>query len=444
MGEQVLQTACGAVRGIEKENSVLFQGIRYATAERFEYPKPITHWEGIYDATRQELNCVQYDTFRKEENDSGNFYYEEFRKGRTFLYEENALTLNIVKPLQGENCPVLVFIHGGGFETGTVGELPHGDTEEYARRGVVYVSVGYRLNVFSLYRSRNYGLFDQMTAIRWVYDNIAAFGGDPSQITIMGQSAGAMSVTDLLYTQALKGIVKGAVMLSGAGTIPKMVKPYTEAESQSFWDEVQKRAGAESEQAFQELPAETIWEAWYQVSREHNDMHYLQPGIDGTIIPKLPQEIRKEGTDLDIPLIVGVTSQDFMPYLIFELAYGWAKRNAREGRKPVYGFFFDRELPGNRFKAYHAADLWYFFGNMDQCWRPFEKLDYDLSAQMIDYIANFVRNGDPNGAALPRWEPISRKNHGFRKFDGISDGYAAPLECRRKLWHTFLRDKGPM
>lgn len=444
MKEVVVRTPCGEVKGMEKESSILFQGIRYATAERFEYPEQITHWDGIYDATKQELNCFQYDTFRKEENDSDNFYYDEFRKGKTFLYEENALTLNIVKPLQAEKAPVLVFIHGGGHETGTVGELPHGDTEEYANRGIVYVSVGYRLNVFSLYRSRNYGLHDQMTAIRWVHDNISAFGGDPENITIMGQSAGAMCVTDLLYTQALKGIVKGAVMLSGAGMIPKMVCPFTEAESDGFWSKVEQRAGAKNEKEFRELPANDIWEAWYQVSREHNDMHYLQPGIDGVIIPELPQNVRKKGTDLDIPLIVGATSQDFMPYLVFELAYGWAKRNAKEGRKPVYGFFFDRTLPGNRYKAFHAADLWYFFGNMDKSWRPFEKTDYELSAQMIDYIANFVRNSDPNGNGLPKWEPVSKRQKGFRKFDGVSDGYAYPFECRRKLWHTFLRDKGPL
>ena len=444
MGERVLQTACGAVRGTERENGVLFRGIRYATAERFAYPTPVTGWEGVYDATKQELNCFQYDTFRPEAKETGNFYYEEFRKGQTFLYEENALTLNIVTPLQAEDCPVLIFIHGGGHETGTVGELPHGDTEEYAKRGIVYVSVGYRLNVFSLYRSRNYGLYDQMAAIRWVYDNISGFGGDPERITIMGQSAGAMSVTDLLYTQALKGIVKGALMLSGAGMIPKVVRPLTEAQSASFWDQVQERAGAESEEAFRALPAEKIWEAWYQVSRERNDMHYLQPGIDGKIIPDLPQNVRKAGTDLDIPLMMGVTSQDFMPYLIFELAYGWAKRNAREGRQPVYGFFFDRELPGNRYKAYHASDLWYFFGNMDKCWRPFEKTDYDLSTQMIGYVANFVRKGDPNGGELPLWKPVTKSHRGFRKFDGVSEGYASPLECRRKLWHTFLRDKGPM
>ncbi len=444
MEEVILSTPCGEVKGVKGKDGEFFQGIRYGTAKRFQLPEPVTHWDGVYDATKQELNCFQYDTFRTEAKDANNFYYEEFRKGKTFLYEENALTLNLVKPVEGENCPVLIFIHGGGHETGTVGELPHGDTMEYAKRGIVFVSVGYRLNVFSLYRSANYGLHDQLTAIRWVHDNIKAFGGDPERITIMGQSAGAMCVTDLLYTQALKGIVKGAVMLSGAGMIPKIVRPYTGEESKSFWDEVRERAGAKDEESFRSLPAADIWEAWYQVSREHNDMHYLQPGIDGTIIPKLPQEIRRDGTDLDIPLMMGVTSQDFMPYLIFELAYGWAKRNARENRQPVYGFFFDRQLPGNRYKAFHAADLWYFFGNMDRCWRPFEKTDYELSAQMIDYTAEFVKKQDPNREGLPRWEPVSRKQKGFRKFDGFSQGYASPFECRKKLLHTFLRDKGPM
>ncbi len=444
MKEYLLRTACGVVKGIEREKSILFRGIRYATAERFSYPEPVTGWEGVYDAAEQERNCFQYDTFRPEEKEQGNFYHEEFRRGEHFLYEENALTLNIIKPLEGENCPVLVFIHGGGHETGTVGELPHGDTDEYAKRGIVYVSVGYRLNVFSLYRSRNYGLYDQMAAIRWVHDNISAFGGDPDRITLMGQSAGAMSVTDLLYTQALKGIVKGAVMLSGAGMIPKIVRPYTEAESEGFWNRVQERAGVQEEEAFRRLPAKVIWEAWYQVSREENDMHYLQPGIDGTIIPELPQKIRKAGTDLDIPLIVGVTSQDFMPYLIFELAYGWAKRNAREKRQPVYGFFFDRRLPGNRYGAFHAADLWYFFGNMKRCWRPFEEADYALAARMMDYVANFVRSGDPNGEGLFPWKPVTGRQKGFLRFDVDSERYASPFECRRKLWHTFLRDKGPM
>lgn len=441
----ILDTKCGKIKGTERTDDIFFHGVRYATAERFEYPVPVTHWEGIYDATAQETDCPQYDTFRDESKDVGNFYYDEFRKGSSFRYEEDALELNIQKPLQGENCPVLVFIHGGGHETGTIGEMPYGDGREYTKRGIVYVSVGYRLNVFSLYRSKNYGLHDQMAAIRWVKENIEAFGGDPGRITLMGQSAGAMSINDLLYTNQLKGIITGAIMMSGAGCVPKLARPYTEQEAESFWAEVRQRAGAADEAAFRALPAKKVWEAWYTVSREHGDLHYLQPGIDGKIIPTLPQKIRKDGTDLDIPLIVGITSQDFMPYLIYEMAYGYARRNAREGRKPVYGYLFDRELPGNKFKAYHAADLWYMCGNMDRCWRTFEETDHELSRQMIDYVANFVRSGgNPNGEGLPEWKPVSRRQRGFRLFDGKNDGYASPMQCRKKLWHTFLRDKGPM
>lgn len=445
MKEYLLETDCGTIKGIEREKDILFRGVRYATAERFALPTAVTHWNGIYDATGQETDCPQYGTFRDEAMDTDNFYYEEFRKGYTFRYEENALQLNIQTPLCPQKCSVLIFIHGGGHENGTIGELPYGDGTAYVSRGIVYVSVGYRLNVFSLYESRNFGLFDQLTAIGWVREHIASYGGDPEKITIMGQSAGAMSINDLLYTQKLKGTVKGAIMISGAGCVPKLARPYTTAEAADFWAKVRSRAGAPQEEAFRRLPAKEIWEAWYAVSREQGDLHYLQPGIDGEIIPRLGQDIRKSGTDLDIPLMIGVTSQDFMPYLIFEMAYRYARRNAAAGRSPVYGYFFDRKLPGNRFKAFHEADLWYFFGTLDRCWRPFEKKDYELSAQMIDYVTNFVKNGgNPNGAGLPEWKPITKRHRGFRLFDAGATGYVKPMQCRRKLWHTFLRDKGPM
>jgi para-nitrobenzyl esterase len=121
-----------------------------------------------------------------------------------------------------------------------------------------------------------------------------------------------------------------------------------------------------------------------------------------------------------------------------------AMRNAKKGRAPVYGYLFDRELPGNKFKAYHAADLWYMFGNMDRCWRKFEQTDFDLSAQMIEYVAQFAKSGNPNREGLPEWQPVTKNQKGFRLFDGKSDGYIYPFGCRKKMWHTFLKDKGPM
>lgn len=116
----------------------------------------------------------------------------------------------------------------------------------------------------------------------------------------------------------------------------------------------------------------------------------------------------------------------------------------RREKKPVYGYFFDRIVPGNRFKAYHGCDLWYLFGQMEKSWRPFEDRDYTLAAQMMDYAANFAKTGDPNGTALPKWEPLSRKQKGFRLLDGTSQGYIMPSRCRRKVWKTMLWDHGPM
>lgn len=439
MEKVTIDTGLGKVTGTKEKGVRIFRGIPFAVTERFELPKPYPAWEEL-DATGPETDCFQYSSYREETS----FYYHEFREGWTFHYAESPMTLNIISPEKAEKLPVLVFIHGGGFETGNVGELPYGICTEYAKHGIVYVSLGHRLNVFSLYETGNYGLHDMVFGLRWVKEHIADYGGDPEQITIMGQSAGAMSIMDLLYTKTLYGIVKGAVTISGGGMVPKIARPYTKEEFAPFWANVRKRAGAATEEEFKMLPDSMIWDAWYEESRATDGFHVKQPGIDGVIIPKLPQDVAKEGSYLDIPMIMGITSQDFMPYLIFEMAMGWAKLHVKNGGAPVYGYMFDRALPGNRFKAFHAADLWYFCGNMDQCWRPFEKLDFDLKDEMIAYVANFVKRQDPNGAGLPSWAPISKKNKNFRLFDGVSDGMIRPMQCRKKLYHSFLKDKGPM
>lgn len=443
MSDCIIQTPCGAVKGVQSDGISVFRGIPYAEMPRFAYPRRITHWEGVLDASSGELDCYQYGSFRDESKDENDFYYREFRSERSFQYVESPMTLNIIAPSGAKNCPVLVFIHGGGHETGTVGELPYGTSTEYARRNVILVSVGYRLNVFSLYRSANFGLYDQIEAIRWIRDNIYAFGGDPGAITMMGQSAGAMSVMDLCYSEELKGIVRGAVMISGGGVIPFVMGPWTPKQSMTFWDTVCKRAGASDEEELKKVPADVLWEAWFQESRAHYNYHLVQPGIDGRIIPGQPGKLKRAGKILDIPMVFGVTSQDFMPLVLLELAYHFGKWSGRKNRSPVYGYFFDRTLPGNCYQAFHAADLWYLFGNMDKSWRPFEETDRQLCRQLADYVANFVKTGNPNGGELPVWSPLSESGK-FRNLDGVSEKMVSHGRCLRRMCQVLRREKGPL
>ena len=438
MDTVLVNTPCGPVRGLKKEGYSLFLGIPYAVTERFRMPVLIGHFDGEYDATKGVRDCYQFDTFRT----SDSFYAKEFGKVDDIIYTESPMTLNIVAPEGGEKLPVLVFIHGGGFETGVISDLPYGDSSEYVKHGIVYVSIGYRLNVFGFYDGINYGHADQVAAIEWVRANISAFGGDPGRITLMGQSAGAMSMINLLCSEPLRDKICGAILMSGAGVIPGFAAPYTTEQYRPFWQKVREKAGVKTDEEFRKLSPDVMWNAWYEVSRsKDSNFHTIQPAMDGMIPPE-PQKARvKSGKILDIPMMFGVTSQDMMPYIIYDLALGLAKKIAGLGHAPVYGYFFDRTPPGNSFRAFHAADLWYMFGNMDRSWRPFTETDFRLRDEMVAAAAHFVKEGNPGD---PEWKPISRKNHGFRLYDGVSKGMIYPMACRKKMFHTVFKENGPL
>ena len=440
--EILIKTKCGEVKG-ESENEVnIFRGIPFATADRFEMPKQYT-WDGVFEANG-EIDCPQYGTYLDEAKKKNPFFYEEFRVGATFEYKESPLTLNIIAPNNGKKLPVIVFIHGGGFETGTVGELPYGTSIEYAKRNVILVSLGYRVNVFGFFRGKNLAIHDQIFGINWVKENIEAFGGDKDQIIIMGQSAGAMCITDLFLTQKLKGVVKGAIMISGAGLFPKAFGSKTIEEIKPFWDLVRSKCSVDSDEELKNIEPEKLWNAWFEAKCEYNKAQVVLPEIDGDIIPDNPHNIFKRGEELDIPILFSVTSQDYIAPILFYMGYSWAKGNYKKNKASVWGYFFDKTPPGNKFKAYHSADLWYLFGNMDKSWREFKKEDYELSSIMIDYIANFAKNLNPNGQNLQQWDPISKKQKGLMVFDGVKQRYAYKGEIYKKTLHSFLKDKGPM
>lgn len=428
-------THCGTIRGLELEDAVFFRGVPFAEAERFCYPTLIEHWDGEIDATGTETESPQLSAFA---DDSVKFYTREFRDGVQWNYAENPLTLNIIAPKDAENCPVLIYIHGGSFTNGKQSELPAGSTTEFARRGIVLVSIGYRLNVFGFYRSRNYGLYDQLAGVRWVHEHIADFGGDPSRITLSGQSAGAISCMDLLFSDKLKGLIQGAVLMSGGGFFPEFGYAWTEEESKDFWDRVERRAGCSSEEELKQAPAETVWRAWYTEYRTNGSLHLELSGIDGELVPGRYSQIRKSGEMLDVPILIGVTSQDmFAAVGMHWMMMDFGLWSARRHRRPVYGYLFDRTLPGGLFKAFHSADLWYVFGNMDKSWRPFEPRDRELQQEMTDAVAAFVRTQDPG------WEPISPRQRKVRYFGDRKLRMISTLRALPGLLNNTLFERGP-
>jgi carboxylesterase type B len=139
-------------------------------------------------------------------------------------------------------------------------------------------------------------------------------------------------------------------------------------------------------------------------------------------------------------MMVGITSQDMMPMFIYGMALHFGLQMARLGHQPVYGYLFDRKLPGGKYNAFHGSDLWYMFGNLDRSTRPFEDVDHQLSKEMMDNVAAFCKTGVP---ADTNWLPITSKQKGFRHYDGISKGLAMPAYIRKKMRETLFKNPGP-
>ncbi len=405
--DYIVNTPCGPVQGCPGNipGVASYKGIRYATAGRWEYPQQVTAWDGVYDATQYGSCSYQPRSFyNEEENLKKIFYYNEFRKGETYTYSEDCLFLNIWAPdtaKEGDKLPVLVYIHGGGF-TGGCGHEKHFDGPVWPTKGVIGVTLNYRLGPMGFVclpqlqeeagHTGNYGLYDQMTAIKWVKDNIAAFGGDPEAITIMGQSAGAASVQLLCQSPLTDGLFHQAVMSSGCG-LGSMMTGKPDA-SCAFWQEAMNRAGCKDLAQFRELPVEELFEVWQAAKKDVK-------GGAAAAFPVLDGVFAVEGSQAkNIAYMAGSTSHDIAPPVL----QGMTKKWIASREKASYTWYFDRMLPGDDCGAWHSSDLWYWFGTLDNCWRPMEQKDRDLSAQMVDYLCSFVRTGNPNRiGVLPTW-----------------------------------------
>lgn len=303
MGYITKSTPCGEIKGINGEKCYEFRGVRYARAERYEMPVEQEKWDGVYDATEYKACCYQHRAF-DDDAKVNPFYHIEFRKGLNFTYSEDCHFLNIWAPKNAENCPVLIFIHGGSFTGGSTDE-GHIKGERLAEKGIITVAMNYRLGPYGFCAHKdlkkdgeilaNFGLYDQTAAINWVIKNISSFGGNPENITLMGQSAGAMSVDIHLGNPLLKNKIKGAIMQSGAGLQRCLLKPLSIEKITPFWDKIIENAGVNSVSELKSVDAKTLYYAWLKACNGHifdyvhiveqievleHHAHFLSVGVD--------------------------------------------------------------------------------------------------------------------------------------------------------------------
>lgn len=433
-----IETPCGKIRGLRRENYLLFEGIKFADAGRWEDPVVVDRWEGEYDATRFGPLCSQHAEFYRDVPEGySRFYYEQNAEKRIYEYSETeGLNLNIWAPEKAKDLPVAVFIHGGSFVSGGNSSPNICSGEEYCRRGIILVTINYRLNAFATgydaTHKGNYAIKDQVAALKWVKNNIAAFGGDPDHIVAMGESAGALSVQLLLYCPGARGLLKGAVLMSGGGSFERLGTPARPEVSETVWKLVMGKYGVDSLDRLKNLPAKELYDAWLAAGMTDMNLasHCAKPVFDGEWIPGTFAELVAGNAIEDIPCVIGMSSQDMFPFYLYTCAVEWAAYHAKNGRKPVYGYYLDRQIPGgDHVGAYHGVDLWYAFGTLDANWRPFEEIDYRISENMIDYFAGFIKTGVPAAEGLAEWRPMTDKVTEFIRFgDDLPEMYQPPVD----------------
>lgn len=405
----IRDTSYGKIKGIQYDGYQLFKGIRYAKAARFEKPNMVISTDSVYDATQFGYTCPQMG------QPKGSFYDREFWRYKEYSTPKNedCLFLNIWKPDNAQNLPVAIWIHGGAFMNGFSSKIEI-DGKHFNDKGIILVSINYRVGILGFLCSDliddenglcgNYGIFDQLCAIDWVHKHIKSFGGNPDDITIMGQSAGAMSVQTLVSSPLIQSCVKKAVMHSGGGYNNGMNQNTKLSEMKSIHKDVLNQMGIHSHEELMSIDAMDLVSKSVNV---HTDLKGLvfYPAIDGYLLKNTYENIIKNGIK-QIPYIIGCTKDDIFVNSELENSsvYQGCIKFADYIKSPVYPYVFMREpLGGEGQGAFHSCDLWYSFHTLDRSWRKKEKIDYEIADKMNLYWANFIKTGNPNGAGLPEW-----------------------------------------
>ena len=449
----------------------VYAGIPYAQPPvgelRWKEPQDPSPWEGVRvcdhfaPMSMQKRNPVIMDSLTQL------FGYHTFRISLKDNFREpvseDSLYLNIWKPAGDcADLPVLFFIHGGSLMTG---QPSFGDYngESLAERGVIVVNFAYRLNVFGYYASEdlsaespngttgNYGLLDQIAALQWVKDNIAAFGGDPDNITIAGESAGSSSVGALCVSPLTEGLFRRAIAESSGITA---VKPYHTFRSLEKALEagtrIREEFGVSTSAALRDIPAEdlvktgvsnsamtidgyALTEAPYRTyEKGNNHEEALLNGFNGreadvfnlTLVVTaknyagLVEDTFEEESAAVLALYPEPTKQNMNEQLSaawFAYShYDWSRLLSEQG-KPVYTYYFTKQNGG--LGDWHSGEMIYAYGNLENAPHNYDADDRALSEIMQQYWINFAKTGDPNGAGLPMWPKVAEARGRVLNFD---------------------------
>lgn len=452
---ELVEVEGGTIKGTATKDLLVFKGVPFAAPPvdelRWKAPQPVQKWEGIRQATEFAPSPIQ----------GGNP-----PSGKS----EDCLYLNIWTPAKTkkDKLPVLVWIYGGGFSFGTNADSVS-NGENLARKGVVVVSIAYRVGPLGFlahpelsaenpnHVSGNYGLLDQIAALKWIKRNIAAFGGDPNRVTIFGESAGAISVSMLCASPLARGLFQGAISQSGGSFGPPRETTYP-GENMKTLKQAEKegiaylqRAGVSSIAELRKLDVDILPGGW--------GIGSAWPIIDGYVIPDDQYKLYELGKYNDVPVLIGYNSDEGASFtwvksaeefiagvktrygkyadtllkaypldsgkvgrsarnLSRDAAFGWhtwawARLQSKTGKSKVYYYYFDqhpdypKDSPRYGYGSPHAQDVPYVFQTLNKANPELTQADFILSETMATYWTNFAKYGHPNSKEVPEWPAFS-------------------------------------
>lgn len=451
----------GQVEGVPGRDGALaaFKGIPFAAppvgALRWTAPRAVTPWQGVRAAKEFGASCMQPVVHERKP------WTHEFMTHNEV--SEDCLFVNVWTGSRGadERRPVFVYVYGGGFNEGS-GQVPAYDGEGLAKKGLVVVTFNYRVGVLGFLThtelskesgrnaSGNYALLDQIAALEWVKRNIGQFGGDAGNVTVAGQSAGAMSVHLLTASAQAKGLFHKAIAQSGSSAGMGNQRRLAEAEADGL--KFGELKGATTLAALRAL-------TWEQLTAPAQGAPRFGPVVDGYFLSAPVREIYAQGKQNDVATLTGcnrdeggavpkptVTAAEFekqarqrhaeraeeflklYPAGTDEAAraaanaaandqsrvsmYLWARERAKTAKTPAYTYFWTHTMPGEdaaRFGAFHSSEVPYVLNTLYTAKRPFVEADHKIADTISSYWANFARTGVPSGKGLAAWPAVGEK-----------------------------------